>query len=216
MCEPYHSIVQYPKEAIIADRLHNCDTESYIKAALGKGYGLLSLEEDWIHLSKFGEGHHSKANNLFNRSFLYTVSPTLWEGEWWTRTFKIDSFGRGSRGRAVESEQAAFAYHNRSVMGNMSLFRRFLETSMLQTRSLMGAFTYVDPLLTDVLTSEGANQLLDKFQKVFDDPPYRVLSRRGNRKEIERGIKVVMGFTRKRELFQSHFADDDSLWRVSV
>ncbi|MGW8178647.1 MAG: hypothetical protein ACWGQW_07765, partial [bacterium] len=134
-----------------------------------------------------------------------------YEGEWWRREFILDGWG----GRADEGAlEMAKAYHDASVMGNMSLFRRFLETSMVKSNHPRGAYAYVEAMLESVWTSEGVNKLLEKFRRVFGPhaSPALVMSRRSNEREVGRAIKIVMGFTRKRELFLPHFADDDKLW----
>lgn len=206
MCEPYHSIVQYPdtfdKDLPLSEGM---DKESKLKAALGKGFGWTKKIGKWFHLSKFGAGHHENTSSLNYRSRIYMPAPELWEGEWWTRTFKYDGYNLqpGNRQR-----DAAQEYHNRSVMGNMSLFRRFLETSMRQSRR---SHVYVETLLDHVLTAEGANKLLEKFKRVFgrNGTPSYVMA---HKQEVGKAINIVMGFTRRRKLFLPHFADDNSLW----
>lgn len=212
MCEPCHSVVQYPRDYDDSDLPFggNMDKESRLKAALGKAFGWTKKIGKWFHFSRFGSGH-SGATMERGRQSLYLPTPTLYEGEWWHRQFKLDGWGARADELALA---AAEEYHQASVMGNMSLFRRFLETSMLKSKHGRGAAAYVEVLLEHVFTAEGANKLLEKFRRVFGKSatPAYVLSRRAHEQEVERGIKVVMGFTRKRGLFLPHFADDDKLW----
>lgn len=212
MCEPYHSVVQYPDDFNDDDLPFGgqIDKETRLKAALGPAFGWTKKIGKWFHFSRFGAGH-SKATMEAGRSTLYLPKPTLYEGEWWHRTFKFDGWGNRADTVALG---AAEAYHNASVMGNMSLFRRFLETSMVKTNHPRGAFAYVEVLLDHVLTSEGVNKLLVRFRRVFGPNvrPVQVMNLRSHEKEKEKAIKIVMGFTRKRELFLPHFADDDKLW----
>ncbi|MEA1999806.1 MAG: hypothetical protein U9N61_10875 [Euryarchaeota archaeon] len=216
MCEPCHSIVQYPTDFDDTDLPggDSTDKESRLKAALGKGFGWAKRLDKWFHLSKFGAGHHKNTGSLTYRSNLYLPAPTLWEGDWWDREFRLDGYGFREGELLKEKAKAAELYHDRSVMGNMSLFRRFLETSMVKSNHLVGPYIYVEKLLEYVLTPVGGNKVLEKFRRVFgrSATPARVLSRRADKREVEKGIKVIMGFTRKRELFLPHFADDDKLW----
>lgn len=212
MCEPYHSVVQYPHDFDDTDLPFGgqMNKEERLKAALGAAFSWTKKIEKWFHFSRFGAGH-SKATMITGRNSIYLPKPTLYEGAWWRRTFHLDGWGAKAETRAFN---AAEEYHHRSVMGNMSLFRRFLEQSMRQTTHGQGAFAYVDVLLQNVLTVEGGNQLLEKFRRVFGPSahPCRVMSRRSHKQEVEKGIKIVMGFTRKRRLFLPHFADDNLLW----
>ena len=212
MCEPCHSVVQYPDDFDDSDLPFGgqMDKETRLKSALGKAFGWTRKIGKWFHFSRFGAGH-SRATMEDSRSTLYLPTPTLYEGEWWHREFKLD--GWGARADEV-ARGAAEAYHNASVMGNMSLFRRFLETSMVKTNHPRGAYAYVEAMLESVWTSEGVNKLLEKFRRVFGPhaSPVNVMSRRSNEREVGKAIKIVMGFTRKRELFLPHFADDDKLW----
>jgi hypothetical protein len=109
------------------------------------------------------------------------------------------------------AEAAAEKYHKDSVLGNMSLFRRFIERSMKE--SVEGADMYVDRLVGSVLTKDAGNRLVGKFRRVFGSAGlHGVLGLYSRHPKFEQGIKVVMGFLRKRSDFRSHFADDDALW----
>lgn len=211
MCEPAHSIVQYPDDFDSDLPTGKGDgKESTLKAVLGKGFDWTKKIGKWFHLSKFGAGHHENTGSLNYRSRIYMPSPILWEGLWWERKFHFDGLIEPDPGQI--QRDAAKTYHNRSVMGNMSLFRRFLEKSMIESKQ--GAYSYVEALLEHVFTAEGVNKLLEKFRRVFgrSATPARLMSQRSTKQEVEKGIKVVMGFTRRRGLFLPHFADDDSLW----
>jgi len=210
MCEPAHSIVQYPTDfdSPVSSQL---DKKSLLAAALGKGFGWAKKVGEYFHLSKFGAGHHENTGSLSYRSSIYLPDPVLWEGLWWKREFKFDGLVGWNSSSIPGSKTAAQEYHNSSAMGNMSLFRRFLETSM---RKSSCPYVYVETMLENVLTSEGVNKLLEKFRRVFGQStsPAYVMSRSSSKQQIEKAIKVVMGFTRQRRLFLPHFSDDDSLW----
>ena len=213
MCEPYHSVVQYPSDFDDSNLPFggNMDKRARLQSALGKAFSWTKKIGKWFHLSRFGAGH-SGATRESGRASLYLPRATLYEGQWWHRQFKLDGwYGRGLDPLALE---AAEKYHKSSVMGNMSLFRRFLETSMVKTNHPQGAAVYVETMLDYVFTKEGANKLLEKFRRVFGKNVTfaRVMNQRSHEQEVEKGIKIVMGFSRKRKLFLPHFSDDDSLW----
>jgi len=76
MCEPAHSIVQYPTD--FDD--HNLpggqmDSESRLKLALGKFWNTGKRIKNWFHYSKLGAGHHSIFEN--GRKTLYLPKPTV-------------------------------------------------------------------------------------------------------------------------------------------
>lgn len=210
MCEPAHSIVQYPGDYDDSDLPFGdtIDKESRLKAALGKAFRWTKKIGEWFHFSHFGSGHGGIANY---RNTIFLPTPLLYEGEWWERKFHFDGWGAKPTTRSTE---AARTYHDASVMGNMSLFRRFLETSMTSSSHPRGAYVYVEALLEKVFTAEGANKLLEKFRRVFGRhaTPAHVMSQQSSEQEVEKAIKITMGFTRKRKLFLPHFADDTSLW----
>ncbi|KKM77601.1 hypothetical protein LCGC14_1368410 [marine sediment metagenome] len=212
MCEPYHSVVQYSKDFDDTNLPFgdNIDKETRLKAALGKAFGWTKRVGRWFHLSRFGAGHSGASMETAHAS-RYLPFPTLYEGQWWHRKFVLDSWGAKADADALA---AAEKYHHVSVLGSMSLFRRFLETSMVKTNHLYGASVYVETMIDHVFTKEGSNKLLEKFRRVFGKSavPAHVMNRQSSVQEIEKGIKIVMGFTRRRELFLPHFADDDSLW----
>lgn len=212
MCEPYHSVVQYPSDFDDSDLPFggNMDKKARLQSALGKAFSWTKKIGNWFHFSRFGAGH-SGATMETARSSLYLPTPLLYEGEWWHRQFKFDGWCKKVDPLALE---AAEKYHKTSVLGNMSLFRRFLETSMVKTNHPQGAAVYVETMLEYVFTAEGANKLLEKFRRVFGRSATfnHVMNQRSHERAVEKGIKIVMGFSRKRELFLPHFADDDSLW----
>jgi len=213
MCEPYHSVVQYPDDFNDDDLPFGgqMDKESRLKSALGKAFDWSRKIGKWFHLSKFGAGH-SKASGEVSRSSIYLPRPTLYEGMWWDRKFVLDGYGYYITDQ--EALKAAECYHKSSVMGNMKMFRRFLETSMVKTIHPRGPYAYVEKLIENVWTAEGVNKLLEKFRRVFgrNAHPNRIMGYRGTQQPKEKAIKIVMGFTRKRGLFLPHFADDNSLW----
>jgi len=212
MCEPYHSIVQYPDDYDDSDLPFggNMDKESRLKAALGKTFEWARKFGKWFHLSKFGAGHSGATRENYHNT-LYLPTPTLWEGRWWDRTFHLDSWGR-THGESMQQKSAAHAYHEASALGNMSLFRRFLETSMKKTNHPHGPWAYTERLVEDMLTTEGKNAFTSKFNSVFGRKFYGHSIYKLAQQNPDKIIKLTLGFTRKRNLLLPHFADDDKLW----
>lgn len=208
MCEPAHSVVQYPDEPYDGPFSDGQSQRDALTTALGKGFGWMKKIGSWLHLSKFGAGHSGAKSNMTalswnDRTRLYLPSPTNYEGLWWERKFELDMCQASN-----DAFESAKEYHLRSAMGNMSIFRRFLETSMKNSRS---PHLYVQALLDAVLSPAGRDKMLEKFRQVFGRSATSdtVL---GNSRTVERGIKIVMGITRKRNLFLPHWSEDDLLW----
>lgn len=157
--------------------------------------------QEWFHFSKLGSGH-TDAIELSGRASLILPQHTRYEGLWWHRKFEIDGPFHGSIVDREDALKSAEAYHNEVVMQNIKKFRRFFETSLNKTDRAHG---YVDHFLCDVLTREGRDAVKTKLRRIFGC--FIIPSC-----PTPQHIKVLMGFTRKRELFQSHWADDDKLW----
>jgi len=212
MCEPYHSVVQYPTNFSDDDLFMSgqMDNETRIKSVFGRGADWLKKIKGWFHFSSFGAGHHWA---IPPKAEEYLPKPLLYEGEWWNRKFAFDGYDWPQLSDA--SVAAAREYHNQSAMGNVCLFRRFLETSMLRSKAYHGASTYVTRLIEDVLTTDGVNKLLEKFRRVFGKhaKPGSAMNSQCHPKQVKKGVDVVMGFVRKRVLFLPHFADDAGFWR---
>ena len=159
MCEPKHSIVQYPDNND-DDQSSGMPTEQRIS---GWGEWLRKIGR-WLHLSKMGNGHSEaiKATGLvgdvkFSREELFLPKPTYYEVEWWERKLLLDGPFRGSferigrnaldrsymafderaaelrRALQQESKDAAQQYANAVSIGNMTTFRRFFTTSIAKS-----------------------------------------------------------------------------------
>jgi len=86
-------------------------------------------------------------------------------------------------------------------MANAKMFRRFLENSMKQSDRPL---TYYDRLINSVFTKEVTVKLENKLK--------RCIGKLWTREFDQKGISIVMGYTRRRENFRSHFADDQGFW----
>lgn len=219
MCEPCHSIVQYATDGGFGDDDRpifgdHIDPEIRIKTALGTmaDWGKKVLR--WFHFSKLGSGHTSMSPLMGARS-LMLPRETKYEGEWWYRRVKFDGFFSGHHMDRDEALQAATIYSDEVVLGSMSKFRRFLDTSIM--KSQRGGSYYVDRLLEYVFNVQGRNVVCKKLQEsfsfrrvtsavtgLFNAPVDSPMKRQA--------VDCLLGFTRKRDLFVPGWADVDSLW----
>lgn len=212
MCEPTHSIVQFPNDYDDSDLPfgHHIDKESRLKAAIKGAWG--KTLGRWFHFSKVGSGH-SGALMLTGQQTLMLPKETKYEGIWWERDFKLDDRPTTQTMRGGDAFACAREYHDRSCMGSLSLFRRFLEQSMLTSTY---SRAYVELLIEQVFNEKGRNEVIRKLKRVLGaritNPIAVGFNKRASDKRKKQAIDCVMGFTRKRELYLPHFADDTKLW----
>lgn len=218
MCEPAHSIVQYP-DGDDDDRSTGTPLEQRIA---GWGDWLRRIGR-WLHLSKMGKGHTEAIQTTSLSAELFIPNPTYYEVNWWERTLHLDGAFRGGFnqiGRNAlehhalmhsteaertkwhktqeEAKQAAQQYANVVSVGNMTTFRRFFTTSI--AKSAMPR-KYV--LHFELMLNKAGRDLLAKKLKMFG---------RVGKTNIERVTKTLLWFTRKRELLIPEWADDKRLW----
>lgn len=192
MCEPAHSIVQYPPDN---DGTH-FGTPETILSKLGNWTKKIGR---WFHISKMGKGH-SAATMHGHRQLLYLPEPVNYEGFWWNKgSFELDGYSRIVVPGDPQFE-AAKEYHMRACMGSMSIFRRFFEASLQNTNRHS---SYVSRFSECVLTSKGKDLLRSKIRRLFP---------RDQGKDRDRFIKLIMGFTRKRNLLVPEWSMDDAFW----
>lgn len=203
MCEPAQSIVQYNISNNENDSLITGDKENLIRKALGNGFRFGKRFLDWLHFSKMGEGHSGISQSVvsnqlseFGRVELILPKETKYETLWWDRVVRID--GPYRSGQDFEKQDAILAskqYAQASCLGNMSIFRRFLEESM---KSSSRYKHYVTRFLENVLNKNGRSLLWPII--------------RPNMSNKDFVIAKVLGATRKRNLFQPHWADEEKIW----
>jgi len=220
MCEPCHSIVQYPDHDD-DDRSSGTPTEQRI-SKLGQW---LRKFGQWLHLSKMGNGHSEAVAKTSLQTELFLPTPTLYEVNWWERKMHIDGAFRGGFNRigrnamARQSEwsdqykevremlrkeafDAAQHYANAVSIGNMTTFRRFLTVSLQKSDQ---PTKYVEHF-TLMLNRTGRDSLCQRIKE------FTMRCGRVSKTNVDRVTKLLLGFTRKRELLISEWADDKSLW----
>lgn len=197
MCEPTHSIVQYPDQ----DSGGN-PTDSIIKAIPietkdgGVWQWLRKKIGSWFHFSKLGNGHSEAIGKLTPFARRLLPDDTKYEALWWNRTVKLDGRFYGEEFDKDAALQATQTYAEGVSIGSLTSLRRFLEVSMLKSER---AYRYVEAFV-QMLNKKGA----DAFNKLLKRYCFNVVD--------HRVIKFVLGFTRKRELLVPEWADDTKLW----
>ncbi|MFA5766870.1 MAG: hypothetical protein WC919_03025 [Candidatus Paceibacterota bacterium] len=221
MCEPKHSIIQYPDD-------DGDDQSSGTPTAVrisGWGEWLRKIGQ-WLHLSKMGKGHSEAIKTTSLEAELYLPSPTYYEVEWWRRRLLLDGPFRGTfkrtghnaletyadqygqermaaRQRAREQAMDAAQQYAQAVsIGNMTTFRRFLTTSLQKTDEPTKYVLHFELMLNRV----GRDQLARRLKE------FTMRCGRVSKTNVDRITKLLLGFTRKRELLIPEWADDKGLW----
>lgn len=200
MCEPHHSIIQWPNDQ---DGSHlGCVLGPLIK--LGKTIG------GYLNVSKMGKGHSEAlekirclSTNGEHTGFL--LPPKMdYEVAWWNRTIHIDNGFKFSHfeGKPVPMDAAALdsatQYAHLTSIGNLHVLRQFLTQTI---RSSDRPYTYLGQF----------NYILNKRGQVQFDKHYRSIQKTRRKESL---INFLCGFTRKRQLLVSEWADDSSVWKA--
>ena len=135
MCEPRHSISQWPEELGDDDdgQVANDLSGSRAQKRL-PGWFRQKLEQirgRWFgrfaHISRFGSGH---TDSLFQLESGVTVDlgssvlplATKWQSRWWDRVVRIDGLFKGVSVDRDAAQKAAEAYATATCLGSLSLF----------------------------------------------------------------------------------------------
>jgi hypothetical protein len=208
MCEPTHSIIQYPPD----DPDSGNPVDQKIEAAVDpKWRSWLKRVKGWFHMSKLGSGH---SEAISTRGFELLPKPTFYEGYWWNRTVKLDGIFRKFEGREYDQRlalEAATDYSHRVVIGNLGMLRRFLETSM---RNSEFPYRYVEEFLQRMVTSHVRDKLSKNIIKISNGTRSSRLYSLNDaiKQNLDSVIKVVLGATRQRNWLCPEWADDQLLW----
>lgn len=222
MCEPKHSIVQYPDDD---NDDQSTGTPTSVRIA-GWGEWLRKIGQ-WLHLSKMGKGHSEAIKTTSLEAELFIPTPTYYEVEWWQRKLSLDGSFRSefkrvghnalenvpgiyalreeiTRKRRMQQEAmgAAQQYANAVSIGNMTTFRRFITTSLQKTEM---PTKYV--LHFELMLNHNGRDRLKRRLKEFTMRYGRI-----SKTNINQMTKLLLGFTRKRELLIPEWADDKGLW----
>ncbi len=231
MCEPFHSITQFPALTEEQDSLRpqlEAATQSPIVSyglalrdnatikVISDPYADLGVEiDEFVNYSKMGLGHSESLARLPARARRRLPQDTRYEVAWWERRVRIDGgFYGGPKYLEQQAMESAKKYAHLASIGSLPIFRRFLETTVRRTDEWR-RFQYFQRVLENLLTAEGREQLARKLQaaiggrkgaSILDSLPLLDVPL------FDRCVNAMMGFTRKRELMVSEWADDDALW----
>lgn len=204
MCEPSHSIVQYPDkddddnptagviDAIPAPQ----EMPSSMWAKFRKKVG------EWFHFSFMGHGHSESIGRMSPFARRLLPQDTKYETAWWERRVRLDGTYHGPKWNQQPALEAATEYANRVCIGNMTSIRQFLELSMRHSER---PYLYLERFY-QMLTHQGRNSLYKRIKRLGETgDEYEI-------KNLDLVIKLVLGYTRKRGLLVPEWADHGVLW----
>lgn len=214
MCEPHHSIVQYPQNR--DDDFSGgggAPTEDLLKPSIGKGIlDWFKRIKEWLHFSKLGTGHSEALRKIGTFSSLIPHE-TRYETRWWDRTTRLDGKFYGLEFNQESAWQAAHDYAKVVSIGSLGLLRNFLEVSIRKSEK---PYMYVKKVLDELILPKGRDYASRKLKAILNRKTYNLFDSLGlnHRKDnsVEAAIKVILGLTRKRHLLNAAWADDSSLW----
>jgi hypothetical protein len=230
MCEPSHSIVQYPafdpetqdpikdlvKTAVAtAQSLEIADAPTPEKADAIKSSLILPqgvVIDRFINYSRLGSGHSEAIGKLSPRIRCRLPEDVKYEAHWWERSVKLDGRKPGwvNDYGPEESLSSATVYANRSSIGDMKIFRRFFENSLRHTDR---PSSYVEPFL-QMINGKGRDYLARSIKRFYSGKTYSldmtIISALGGPQK-ERMIGLLLKTTRVREYLNDAWADGE-LW----
>jgi hypothetical protein len=200
MCEPHHSIVQYP-----IDDGDN-DNTTRLQWGLGKIFDWGKKIGSWFHFSKLGSGH-TESIEWSKTKGLLLPNDTRYETDWWIRRVRLDSFDRSHEtDRALA---AARQYSEAVCIGDIQKFRRFFETSIQKSdRPRIYFLNFIERMLTQPARDEIALRV----QRIWGKSLLQI----GQIKQTDRLCSLLLGYTRKRNLLVPEWADENKLWTTGT
>lgn len=207
MCEPSHSINQYPTD----DPESGAPNESRLRIGLQKVGDWLKRVGRFFHISCLGSGHSESIEWASTRQ-LWLPNETRYEARWWDRTVHFDgsTYLLKKLGIADEALESATIYSKQVSIGNLSQLRNFLEVSMKKSERPR---CYIDRMLGDLFSKKGRNAAYKTWQEVTGN---KCFDFRKEALPLDSLIKFFLGFTRNRENLNDAWADDDALWKPKI
>jgi hypothetical protein len=207
MCEPSHSIIQYPTQHY--DSGEPTKIESiFDQLQVPKGIVIGSF----INYSALGFGHSEALGKLPSTTRYKLPRDTKYEAHWWDRTVCLDGYISLPEYIRDESLESATTYAHRSSIGDLKILRRFLETSLMKSRHSHMYSHY----LFQLFSSKGRQELYQSLDRIFNFKSYSLESTlstllldRTNKAKV---IGMILKITRKRENMSDAWADDKVLW----
>lgn len=163
MCEPTHSIVQYP--TVVEGEPIGHLVQAAIERPETKGLLLPtgSLIYGYLNYSSLGFGHSEAVGRLPYHVRSRLPEDMKYEAKWWDRTVRRD-WGWDAPGYIdPNSYESAETYAQRSSIGSLPILRRFLEQTLMKT---FRPSSYVSPFL-EILNDNGQSALRESISKIF-------------------------------------------------
>jgi hypothetical protein len=209
MCEPTHSIVQFPNK----DDDDN-PTAPRIETIGDSGWIIWARKKimDWFHFSKMGFGHSESLSKLTPTARSMLPINTKYETQWWIRkTIRDGRYYGLHQAEAPLALECAAEYAKRVSVGNLTLLRQFLEMTMKRSEK---PSEYIGPFCL-MLSERGKNEFFLKMQRLLGIKSFYAIEGKVAH-HLELIIKVMLGFTRKRDLLVPEWADDSKLWKGKI
>ena len=212
MCEPTHSVVQYPAVNIEGDPV-----DQYLTAAFRRSLSKGQQIGDLIHYSMAGFGH-SECISKIPTADSYLPAATRYEGNWWDRTFAIDGPFNGPHKDQLSTKEAfdtAAEYSRRVSTKDIPTLQQFVRDCIQNSER---PETYVDIVLSKVLRGGARAVCWDTLRAALaGDKPnsrYAITAglRQANPEAWRRLQDAVTTILTKRENFSDVWADDQKLW----
>lgn len=192
MCEPTHSINQFPPDD------PGGSNQSFAKAVESKPKSWFKRILDWFHFSAMGHGHSEAIHAIGMVDAWRTPAFNRYEANWWDRTVEVDTYSTYELDREM-ALRAAKEYAQRVSIGSLHGLRSFLEVTLGSTTHIE---QYLHGAIPRLLSPRGKQQFDSKIGYLRRrDPDYQT-----------KLAKITCGLTRRRENLCHAWADDGALW----
>jgi hypothetical protein len=211
MCEPNHSITQFPPEDPKGPPGGNEVTEQRLRFGLKGLWDYLKKIGGFFHLSRMGSGH-SESIEWASTNGWFLPKDTRYEARWWDRTVVLDGRYHGPVEFKDEAVTCATTYAQQVSIGNLTTLRRFLESSLRVTGNIAG---YVSHFVQGLIVTKHRDLVANKIGSLLQcsySKATRFFIERKAKDKLDSLIKLLLGLTRKREILHPAWADDGSLW----
>lgn len=203
MCEPALSINQYNDD----DGPGDATIQQILDKARAGAVKWGKRVRGWFNFCKMGNGHSEALEIRMGRGSWHMPDPTTYEGYWWNRSFKLDSWRIRPDELQPDQFEAAKEYADEVCLGSMQRLRRFLETSIMATT---WPEAYYSRFMEGLLNSKGRHELRRKLRSIVKVGPVNMTLL--DMRQRKSAVDAMVGITRKRRLLVPEWADDDSLW----
>lgn len=152
-----------------------------------------------------GHGHSESIGKLTPLARRLLPDDTKYEAQWWDRRFRLDGYFHGPEWNKQCAFTAAKDYAERVSIGNLTTVRQFIEMSMRHSERNYG---YVQ-MFPQMLNRKGRDIFHEKMKRFK-----LAINGWGNyeNEALDRVIKLMLGYTRQRNLLTVEWADDSALW----